>query len=165
MSLHWHAKREDEVLRALNTTVKGLSSDEARRRLEEYGPNELIEAKRTSALEIFLNQFKDVFVIMLIVATAIAYYVDFVKSETPIDAITIAAIVVLNAIVGFVQEYRSEKAMEAMKKRGCEEAFLEVRVSNHPAISLYRKLGFKEVKRIPFYYRDGEEALVMAKPL
>ena len=116
MSLQWHAKREDEVLRALNTTVKGLSSDEARRRLEEYGPNELIEAKRTSALEIFLNQFKDVFVIMLIVATAIAYYVDFVKSETPIDAITIAAIVVLNAIVGFVQEYRSEKAMEAMKK-------------------------------------------------
>ncbi len=57
------------------------------------------------------------------------------------------------------------EAMEAMKKRGCEEAFLEVRVSNHPAISLYKKLGFKEVRRIPFYYRDGEEALVMAKPL
>ena len=116
MSLPWHAKSKDEVLHGLNTSIRGISSEEAKRRLEEYGPNELKEVKRITALEIFVDQFKDVFVIMLIIATAIAYYVDFVRNETPTDAITIAAIVVLNAVVGFVQEYRSEKAMEAMKK-------------------------------------------------
>ncbi|MEM2875503.1 MAG: HAD-IC family P-type ATPase, partial [Candidatus Bathyarchaeia archaeon] len=116
MSLPWHAKESGEVLQDLKASLNGLSSDEARRRLEEYGPNELEEAKKITALEIFLNQFKDVFVIMLIIATAIAYYVDFMKNEAPIDSITIAVIVVLNAVVGFVQEYRSEKAMEAMKR-------------------------------------------------
>jgi Ca2+-transporting ATPase len=111
-----HAKGTKQVFQALNTTIKGLSSKEAKQRLEEYGPNELKETKRVTALDIFLDQFKDIFVIMLIVATAIAYYIDFTKGEAPTDALTIAAIVVLNTVVGFVQEYRSEKAMEAMKK-------------------------------------------------
>jgi len=93
-----------------------LTNEEADQRLVEYGPNELKEAKRITALEIFFSQFKDIFVIMLIIATAIAYYVDFAQNEMPTDAITIAAIVVLNAVVGFIQEYRSEKAIEAMKK-------------------------------------------------
>ncbi|RJS83261.1 cation-translocating P-type ATPase [Candidatus Bathyarchaeota archaeon] len=116
MSLPWHAKTEEEVLRILDTSVRGLSDEEARRRLEKYGPNELKETRKVTALSIFLNQFKDVFVIMLIIATFIAFYVDFVKNETPIDAMTIATIVILNAVVGFFQEYRSEKAMEAMRK-------------------------------------------------
>ena len=116
MSLPWHAKEEEEVLRLLDTSVKGLSMEEAQKRLEKYGPNELKETRKITVLGIFLNQFKDVFVMMLIAATFIAFYVDFVKNETPIDAITIAAIVVLNSVVGFFQEYRSEKAMEAMKK-------------------------------------------------
>ncbi len=58
-----------------------------------------------------------------------------------------------------------EEAMKAMKMRRCSETFLEVRVSNFPAIDLYKKLGFVEVRKIPYYYRDGEEALVMAKKL
>jgi len=111
-----HAKGTKEVFQDLDTTIKGLGSKEAERRLEEYGLNELKETKRVTALDIFLDQFKDIFVIMLIVATAIAYYIDFTKGEAPTDAITIAAIVVLNTVVGFIQEYRSEKAMEAMKK-------------------------------------------------
>jgi ribosomal-protein-alanine N-acetyltransferase len=57
------------------------------------------------------------------------------------------------------------KALEAMKARQCEEAFLEVRVSNGPAISLYRKLGFEISRRLPAYYRDGEDAYEMVKPL
>jgi len=58
MIFPWHARDIEEVFRALNTTIKGLSNEEAKRRLEEYGPNELREARRVTALEIFLNQFR-----------------------------------------------------------------------------------------------------------
>jgi len=112
----WHAKSADEVLHLLDATIDGLSSEEATRRRDKYGSNELKEAERARALDLFLNQFRDIFVIMLLIATAIAFYVDFTKNEMPIDAITIAIIVVLNAVVGFIQEYRSEKAIEAMKR-------------------------------------------------
>ena len=107
----WHSKGIEEVLDELKTNQKGLSREEAERRLSEFGYNELKEKKRTTPLQIFLGQFKDVFVIMLLVATAISFLV----GET-VDALTIAVIVILNSVVGFIQEYRSEKAMEAMKK-------------------------------------------------
>ena len=58
-----------------------------------------------------------------------------------------------------------QQALAAMRDRACEEAFLEVRVSNEPAIALYRKLGFSISKRLPGYYRDGEDAYEMVKPL
>jgi Ca2+-transporting ATPase len=101
----------EKVLEALKTSREGLSSEEAERRLREFGYNELVERERVTLLEIFLNQFRDIFVIMLLIATAISFLIGEI-----IDASTIAVIVVLNAVVGFVQEYRSEKAMEAMKK-------------------------------------------------
>lgn len=111
MTSAYHAMDIEEVLRTLKTSREGLSSEEAQRRLQEYGYNELVERERVTLLEIFLNQFKDIFVIMLLVATAISFLIGEI-----IDASTIAVIVVLNAVVGFVQEYRSEKAMEAMKQ-------------------------------------------------
>jgi len=101
----------EEVMRTLKTSREGLSSEEAERRLREFGYNELVERERVTPLQIFLNQFRDIFVIMLLIATAISFLIGEI-----IDASTIAVIVVLNAVVGFVQEYRSEKAMEAMKK-------------------------------------------------
>jgi len=107
----WHSKKSEQVLSELRVDQKGLSREEAERRLEEFGYNELKEKKGVTPLQIFLNQFKDVFVIMLLVATAISFLI----GET-VDAITIAVIVILNSVVGFIQEYRSEKAMEAMKK-------------------------------------------------
>ncbi len=111
MTSAYHAVDIEEALHTLKTSNDGLSSEEVQRRLQEYGYNELVERKGVTLLEIFLNQFKDVFVIMLIFATAISFLVGEI-----IDASTIAVIVILNAVVGFVQEYRSEKAMEAMKK-------------------------------------------------
>jgi Ca2+-transporting ATPase len=111
MSPEWHAVETEEFMKALKATEKGLSEEEAKRRLQEFGPNELVERKRVTPLQIFLGQFKDIFVIMLLVATIISFLIGEI-----IDASTIAAIVVLNSVVGFVQEYRSEKAMEAMKK-------------------------------------------------
>ncbi len=111
MSPEWHAMETEELIGALKASEKGLSGEEAKRRLQEFGPNELVERKGITPLQIFLGQFKDVFVIMLIVAIGISVLIGGI-----IDASTIGAIVVLNAVVGFVQEYRSEKAMEAMKK-------------------------------------------------
>jgi len=101
----------EELLDALQAREKGLSAQEVKRRLQEYGPNELVERKRITPLQIFLGQFRDIFVIMLLIAIGISVAIGEI-----IDASTIGAIVILNAIVGFVQEYRSEKAMEAMKK-------------------------------------------------
>jgi Ca2+-transporting ATPase len=102
---------------ALKTSEKGLSKEEAERRLEKFGPNVLVERKRVTPFQIFLNQFKDIFVIMLLIAVVIELGIREI-----VDASTIGAIVVLNAVVGFVQEYRSEKAMEAMKKMTAPKA-------------------------------------------
>ncbi|MFB0514058.1 MAG: cation-translocating P-type ATPase, partial [Candidatus Bathyarchaeia archaeon] len=111
MTSAYHAMDIEEVFRTLKNSREGLSSEEAERRLREFGYNELVERERVTPLEIFLNQFKDVFVIMLLIATAISFLIGQI-----VDASTIAVIVILNSVVGFVQEYRSEKAMEAMKK-------------------------------------------------
>jgi Ca2+-transporting ATPase len=119
MSKTWHSKSIETVLEELQTDPLGLKEEEVKQRLEKYGLNELKETKRTTALQIFLNQFKDIFVIMLLIATTISFAVGEIT-----DAVTIAAIVVLNAVVGFVQEYRSEKAMEAMRKLTAPKARL-----------------------------------------
>ncbi|MEM2027547.1 MAG: calcium-translocating P-type ATPase, PMCA-type [Candidatus Bathyarchaeia archaeon] len=121
MDKSWHAMSEEKVLEALKTSRSGLSAEEARKRLLEYGPNKLISKGGVNPIKIFLNQFKDIFVLMLIAAVIISVAMAFAKPEPPTtedyaDALTIGAIVILNAVVGFVQEYRSEKAIEAMRR-------------------------------------------------
>jgi Ca2+-transporting ATPase len=108
---HYYSLSRDDVLTALRSTVQGLSADEAHRRLQTYGYNELTEQHRVTRLEILLDQFREIFVIMLLVAASVA----LVTGEV-VDAITIFAIVVLNTVIGFIQEYRSEKALEAMQQ-------------------------------------------------
>ncbi len=125
MSKPWHALEIQEVLDALETSPKGLTSADAAKRLQKFGYNELIERKRVTPFQIFLNQFKDIFVIILLVAIVLSIVIGWYKGgelEEYFDAITIGAIVALNAIVGFVQEYRSEKAVEAMKRLAAPRA-------------------------------------------
>ena len=102
-----------------------MTSQEAQERLNKYGYNELVAKKRKSALMMFLGQFKDVFILLLIAAvifSAVIGYYDVLTGaaegvmEALADSIIIGAIVVLVAVTGFVQEYRAEKAIEAMKK-------------------------------------------------
>jgi len=116
MSATWHSKDAETVIRELKTQPTGLNNEEVKSRLQEFGYNELQERKRVTPLQIFIGQFKDVFVLMLLIATVIAVVSSYIENEPPFDALTIGAIVVLNSVVGFVQEYRSEKAIEAMKK-------------------------------------------------
>ncbi|MDP2209088.1 MAG: cation-translocating P-type ATPase [Bacteroidota bacterium] len=107
----WHKKEISHVLEDLGTALNGVSSEEAKRRLVEYGYNELIEKKKKHPIMMFFEQFKDFMIMVLIAAAIIAGIVG-----KPTDAAAILAIVILNAIIGFVQEYRAEKAMAALRK-------------------------------------------------
>lgn len=112
MSQPWHTLTAGETLERLGADAeRGLSSAEVERRLAEHGPNELIDRGRVSPWRILLEQFTGVLVIMLIIAAGIS----MALGEIP-DSIAILAIVVLNAILGFVQEYRAEKAMAALQR-------------------------------------------------
>jgi len=106
----WYALSAEEVLKRLDTSAKGLSRAEAAQRLEKYGPNTLKEEKKISPWQILFGQFKNFLIILLIIATVISLFL----GET-LDAIVIFAIVIASALLGFYQEFRAEKAMEALK--------------------------------------------------
>lgn len=112
----WHAIEIESVLESLGTSRRGLSEEEARRRLEEYGPNELREEKRVTPFQIFIGQFKSILVIILILSAIVSAYISMRKGEAYTDTYVIFAIVVMNAVLGFVQEYRAEQAVEALKR-------------------------------------------------
>jgi len=112
----WHAADVESVLESLGTDLEGLSEEEAQRRLEQYGPNELREEKRVTPLELLIGQFKSVLVVILIISAVASAYISMRKGEPYTDTYVILAIVVVNAILGFVQEYRAEKAVEALKR-------------------------------------------------
>lgn len=131
MSSAWHSMDKDDVLQTLKTSPAGLSDEEAIKRQSEYGFNELVEKKRRTALLLFLGEFKDIFILLLIfalIASVLIGYYEILKGEAEgvldafTDAITIGVIVVLVAITSFVQEYRAEKALDALKKLAAPKA-------------------------------------------
>ena len=107
----WHADSSDTVLGHLNTTRSGLTSEEASRRLEHYGPNALQEAGQVTRWAILTRQFKNVFVVILLIATVVS-----VILGQAIEGVTIAAIVLLAVGLGFVQEYRAERVIAALRR-------------------------------------------------
>lgn len=113
-----HASSAEEVARLLGVDPsRGLSEEEARRRLETCGPNVLEAGRRRGFLGIFLEQFKNLFVLMLLAATAFSFYV----GET-VDAVLILAIVLFMAVLGAVQEHRAERILEALKRLASPKA-------------------------------------------
>jgi Ca2+-transporting ATPase len=108
---NWHNLDVPEVLASLDSKRDGLSQEEAQRRLVKFGPNELAGKKKISPWIIFLEQFKNFLIIILLVAVVLSA----IMGETA-DAIVIFAIVLFAAGLGFIQEYRAEKAMEALKR-------------------------------------------------
>ena len=113
----WHSQSAEAVLAKLGSSSAGLSAREAAERLAANGPNELKEGKRISPLQIFFGQFKSLIVWILIVAGVISGALGEV-----VDAIAILAIVVLNAGIGFYQEFNAEKSIAALKKMTAPQA-------------------------------------------
>ena len=108
----WFQQDVDSTLQTLNSdATSGLSAAEAQKRLNQYGLNELVEKGTKSPWLILLDQFKDAMVIILIVAAIVSVFVG-----EPEDVIVILAIVILNAAIGYSQEYRAEQAIAALKK-------------------------------------------------
>lgn len=108
---NWHSLPVQEVLSQLHTSEKGLTSDQAARRLAEYGYNELQDKSQKSAWILLLEQFKNLLIIILLVAVALSAILGEVA-----DAIVIFIIVLFAAGLGFIQEYRAEKAIQALKR-------------------------------------------------
>lgn len=118
-TVNWHQQKIETALDTLQSTEAGLTTSEATRRLDQFGPNALKEKGRKSLGMMLLDQFKDFMILVLISAAFIAGVIG-----EPVDSIAIAVIVVLNAILGFVQEYRAEKAMAALKKLSAPSAVI-----------------------------------------
>ncbi|MDO9289497.1 MAG: cation-translocating P-type ATPase [Thermodesulfovibrionales bacterium] len=115
--MRWHQKTVEDVIEELNSSLKGISSEEARKRILEYGLNELKVKKKKTPFMMFLDQFKDFMILVLIAAALISGFIGEVT-----DTIAIIVIIILNAVVGFIQEYRAEKAMAALKKMAAPSA-------------------------------------------
>ncbi len=107
---YWKMQPE-ELFSSLNSSKDGLSSKEAKERLQKYGNNEIEPPDRKTPLRIFISQFQNPLIYILIIATIIAF---FLGDHT--EALIIFAIVFVNAVLGFVQEYRSERALEELRK-------------------------------------------------
>jgi Ca2+-transporting ATPase len=114
----WHTYKINDVLRNFRTNLNtGLSEEEVKKRQEKYGKNKLKDKKKENLLIRFIKQFNDFMIIILIIASIISAVVSKMQGENDyIDSIIIIAIVVLNAIMGLVQEAKAEKSIEALKK-------------------------------------------------
>lgn len=116
----WFIKDKDEVLKELEVDpLKGLSSEEAKNRLSKYGENKLREKKSKTMLQLFFAQLNDVMIFILLGAALISGLMGEVS-----DAIIIALVVIINAVVGVIQESKAEKALEALKKLSTPKAIV-----------------------------------------
>lgn len=119
MNENWHSLSIKKTLEELNSNINGLKDKEAKKRLANSGYNELKRYKKVSPLQIFFSQFKNLLVIILFFATALSIFV----GET-VDAILILVLILILAVIGFIQEYKAEKALEALRKLTASKALV-----------------------------------------
>ena len=114
--MRYYCEEKNSVLEELGTTEEGLSSAEAKSRLEKYGRNRLEAAKGKSLVRRFMEQLADPMIIILIVAAVISGVLAVVENDSFADAIIIIAVVIVNAVLGVYQESKAEKAIEALQE-------------------------------------------------
>ncbi len=115
MEDEYYKLNSDETLKKLDTSKEGLSEEEVKTRLQKYGYNKLKETKKKSVFIKFLEQFKDLMLIILIISAIVSAFVSLRTGESITDSIIILFVVLLNAILGVMQESKAEKAIDALK--------------------------------------------------
>ena len=119
MEKSWYRQTAEETIKELNSNREGLTVNEAAKRLEQYGPNKLVEKAKKGPVSMFIEQFKDFMILILLAAALIAGIIGELT-----DTLVIIAIVIANAVIGFIQEYRAEKAMDALKAMAAPQAMV-----------------------------------------
>ncbi|MDD6203744.1 MAG: cation-transporting P-type ATPase, partial [Firmicutes bacterium] len=114
--MKYYLSSPQEVLEQTGSSAEGLSSDEAKRRLEAEGLNKLDEAKKKPLIKRLLEQFADPMILILIAAAVISAVTAVIEGEFPTDVIIIMAVVIINAVLGVFQESKAEKAIEALQE-------------------------------------------------
>ncbi len=112
----YHSKTIGDVIKELQSSKNGLTEKEAEKRLKNNGFNKLNEAKKESNFKKFIKEFKDIMIIILIMSAGISFALAVINHESFIDSIAIIFIVILNAIMGYIQEIKADKALESLKK-------------------------------------------------
>ena len=115
MNKEYYNMSVNETLKDLKSSKNGITPKEAKERLAKYGYNKLKETKKKGFISRFIDQFKNVMLIILIIAAVVSGIVSINQSEPLTDSIIILVVVILNAILGVVQESKAEKAIEALK--------------------------------------------------
>ena len=116
----WFKKKLEDVIQELNTNISfGLSCNEAKKRLLQYGENKLISQKKKTVLELFMEQLKDVMIYILFAAAIIS----FIMGEIT-DSVIILIVIFINAIIGVLQESKAEKALEELTKLSTPKALV-----------------------------------------
>ncbi|UCB47178.1 MAG: ATPase, partial [Spirochaetota bacterium] len=116
----WHTKSADSILKELESdAATGLTEDVARKRIQQYGLNRLVEKKKKSLLRLFFEQLNSMLIFILIAAAAISAML----GETT-DTIIIGCVILLNALIGVIQEAKAEKELEALKKLATPKALV-----------------------------------------
>ncbi|MFR7772971.1 MAG: cation-translocating P-type ATPase [Lachnospiraceae bacterium] len=113
---NYYNKKVEELYKELNTSISGLTEEEANKRLEKYGENKLVERKKKSNFIIFLNQFNDLMIILLIFASVFSAVISYIQKESYADSVIILIIVVINATLSFIEEKKADKAIEELNK-------------------------------------------------
>lgn len=113
---NYYNKKVEELYKELDTNINGLTEEEASKRLEEYGENKLAERKKKSNLIIFLNQFNDLMIILLIFAAVFSAVISYIQKESYADSVIILIIVIINATLSFIEEKKADKAIEELNK-------------------------------------------------
>ncbi len=112
----YYKESVEQILNELESNKNGLTEKEIKLRLEKYGSNKLEEKKKKSSIIKFFEQFKDIMVLILICAAVLSFIISLREKESFLESYIILAIIILNAILGFIQEAKADKAIDALKK-------------------------------------------------
>jgi len=122
--MDWHSVPLEQILDELDTDTDGLSTAEAENRLDEFGPNELQREEGVSPIRILISQFQDILIYLLFIAALISVAVGFLPGQEPeyVEAVLILGILVANGLFGFIQDYRAERAIQALRDLSTPDA-------------------------------------------